>query len=57
MATTTILFHSTDGHTRVVADWIAEGLGRVAGSDVEQVSVAQVEGAWDRLHASDLLIF
>ncbi|MEQ8246948.1 MAG: flavodoxin family protein [Alphaproteobacteria bacterium] len=57
MAVTTILFHSTDGHTRVVADCISEGLGSVPSSDVRAVSVLDVDDAWDRLHASDLIVF
>ena len=57
MAVATILYHSTGGHTRVVADCIAGGLGCVPDTDVRIVSVGEVEDAWDRLHASDLIVF
>lgn len=57
MSTATLLYHSVDGHTGVVAECIADGLTSVAETDVASILVEDVEDSWDRLHASDLIVF
>ena len=57
MTVTTMIYHSVEGHTRTIGDCILDGLKGVPDSDVDMVAVDAVETAWDRLHASDLLIF
>lgn len=57
MATATLIYHSVDGHTGVIAGLIADGLESVSGTDVASIPVEDVEVSWDRLQASDLIVF
>ena len=57
MTITTMVYHSVDGHTRAIGECIVDGLKALPDNDVAMVSVDAVDDAWDRLRASDLLIF
>jgi multimeric flavodoxin WrbA len=57
MAITTVIYHSVEGHTRLIGEHIVDGLKSMPDSDVAMVAVDAIDAAWDRLHASDLLVF
>ncbi len=57
MPLATLLYHSVDGHTGTLAACIADGLTSVDGVSVARVEVGDIETHWDRLHASDLIVF
>ncbi len=52
-----IVYHSTYGHTEAVANSVKNGAGRVAGTQVDLVSVADIESKWQLLHDADAIIF
>lgn len=55
-----VVFHSGYGHTERQAAAVAEGAGGVDGVECELIPVAELEAdapAWDRLDASDAIIF
>lgn len=54
---TIVYFSGFRGSTRRLAEVIGEGARRVADTDVELVSVDQVDDRWARLHASDAIVF
>jgi len=51
-----IVFHSRDGHTKIIAEEIAKGVQSVAGAQVELISVTETID-WETLNASDAIIF
>ncbi|MFJ4142627.1 flavodoxin family protein [Pseudomonas sp. NPDC089734] len=53
----TIIYDSGYGHTAKQAQAVAEGVQRVAGAKAELVAVADGDTPWDKLAASDAIIF
>ncbi|MGP4669629.1 flavodoxin family protein [Agrobacterium pusense] len=52
-----IVYHSGYGHTAKVAELVAEGARRVEDAKVELVSVGDGDIPWEKLEASDAIIF
>jgi multimeric flavodoxin WrbA len=52
-----IVYHSGYGHTAKQAEAVAEGAGQVPGAETELIAVASGPIQWDRLEASDAIIF
>ena len=52
-----VVYHSGYGHTKVQADAVADGARSVAGTEVHQIPVQQIDAHWEQLHAADALIF
>lgn len=57
MSLVAIVFHSGYGHTKVLADHLAQGVGTVPGSRAVLVPVDKVAEHWADLDAADGLIF
>lgn len=58
MANVAIVFHSGYGHTAVIAESVAAGVKKVAGTTVKLIPVDQVEQYWDYLdNEADAIIF
>lgn len=55
MSSIVVVYHSGYGHTRRLAERVAQG-ARAAGADVSLVPVAEVEQRWAELDAADALI-
>lgn len=54
----TIVYYSHfKGQTEALAQAVARGAGKVPGADVVLVRVEDVDAHWDRLHASDAIVF
>lgn len=56
MVNIVIVYHSTYGHTQVVADAVAKGVKR-AGGDVIMIPATEVEDQWEILNQADGIIF
>lgn len=56
-AVISVIYHSGLGHTSFQAKAVRDGAASVSGTDVDLVFAADVDDNWDRLHASDALIF
>ncbi len=53
-----IAYHSGYGHTKVVAEEVAEGAGLVAGTAVSTIAVDKIDDAgWNTLDKADAIIF
>jgi multimeric flavodoxin WrbA len=52
-----VIYHSASGHTKVQAEAVADGARSVANTDVQLISVQEIDGRWDHLHGADALIF
>jgi multimeric flavodoxin WrbA len=52
-----IYFSGFRGHTRQLAEAVAEGTRRVPDVNVELIPVDQVDAKWSRLHVSDVIMF
>ena len=52
-----VVYHSGYGHTRVMAEAVAQGVERHLGSTCQLISVEDVDQHWDRLHNADAIIF
>lgn len=52
-----IIYHSTYGHTKAVAESVKKGAERVAGTETILIPVEEVEQQWDALHQADAMIF
>ncbi len=52
-----VIYHSGSGHTARVAQKVAEGVQRVEGARVELIALTGGPVPWERLEASDALIF
>ncbi|MGP6420976.1 flavodoxin family protein [Pseudomonas putida] len=57
MSNVVVVYHSGYGHTRVVAEAVAQGVERHLGSTCRLVAVEEVEFYWDELHRADAIIF
>ena len=58
MSSIVVVFHSGYGHTRRLADALAQGAASVAGTRVASIDLASIdEGDWDRLAAADAIVF
>lgn len=56
-ATVAIVYHSGYGHTQALAEAVAAGVGRVAGSTASLIPVAEVEARAAELDAADAIVF
>jgi NAD(P)H dehydrogenase (quinone) len=52
-----VVFHSGFGHTRVQAEAVHHGAGRVPGVDAHLVAIDDVEEQWELIDAADAVIF
>ncbi|CAA7612457.1 Multimeric flavodoxin WrbA [Candidatus Terasakiella magnetica] len=52
-----IVYHSGFGHTKILAEAVADGAATVAGSSVHLIAVDEVEAKADILDAADAIIF
>jgi len=57
MSNVVVVYHSGYGHTRVMAQAVAQGVERHLGSTCQLIPVEEVEDHWDRLHRADAIIF
>jgi multimeric flavodoxin WrbA len=57
MSDVVVVYHSGYGHTRVIAEAVAQGVERHLGSTCELIPVEEVDGQWDCLHRADAIIF
>ena len=57
MSNVVVVYHSGYGHTRVMAQAVAQGVERHLGSTCQLIAVEEVEDHWDRLHHADAIIF
>lgn len=58
MARVAIVYFSSMGHTRVIAESVQRGIERVDGVEVELVNVRDLDDdAWARLDGADALVF
>jgi len=57
MSEVVVVYHSGYGHTRVLADAVAEGVQRHLGSTCRLIPVEDIEQHWDLLHRADAIIF
>ncbi|MGY2262099.1 flavodoxin family protein [Pseudomonas sp. SDO55104_S430] len=57
MINVVVVYHSGYGHTRVMAEAVAQGVERHPGSQCRLVSVDDVSDHWDLLHRADAIIF
>lgn len=57
MTSIAIIYHSGYGHTKVVAEAVAAGAGRVAGTQVHLIAVEEAEANAALLDAADALVF
>ena len=57
MAKVFVLYHSGYGHTKVIAEAVVRGAASVPGTQVDLVSVEEIEQHWGTLEASDAIIF
>lgn len=57
MSDVVVVYHSGYGHTRVMAEAVALGVERHAGSTCRLISVEDVDAQWDHLHQADAIIF
>jgi multimeric flavodoxin WrbA len=52
-----IIYDSTWGHTAKQAQYVAEGVQRVAGAEARLIAVSEANMPWDVLEASDAIVF
>ena len=57
MSNVVVVYHSGYGHTRVIAEAVAQGVERHQGSTCLLIAVEDVAQQWDRLHHADAIIF
>lgn len=57
MSKIVVVYHSEYGHTRKVAEHVANGARSVAGSDVKLISVDDVKGDFTPFNEADAIIF
>ena len=57
MSKVVVVYHSGYGHTRVIAQAVAQGVERHMGSTCLLLAVEDVEAHWDDLHRADAIIF
>ncbi|MCS6995584.1 MAG: flavodoxin family protein [Casimicrobiaceae bacterium] len=57
MPIVSIVYHSGYGHTKAIAEAVAEGARSVAHASVHLIAVAEAERHWETLAASDAIIF
>lgn len=57
MSNVVVVYHSGYGHTRVLAEAVAQGVERHPGSSCLLISVEDVAEHWDHLHQADAIIF
>ncbi|MHC8285801.1 flavodoxin family protein [Pseudomonas sp. XS1P51] len=57
MSNVVVVYHSGYGHTRVMAEAVAQGVQRHLGSICQLIAVEDVDQYWDRLHNADAIIF
>ncbi|MEX3772605.1 flavodoxin family protein [Pseudomonas sp. MYb118] len=57
MSSVVVVYHSGYGHTRVIAEAVAQGVERHPGSTCLLISVEDVDQQWERLHNADAIIF
>ncbi|MGE7960245.1 flavodoxin family protein [Pseudomonas sp. NPDC089530] len=57
MSKVVVVYHSGYGHTRVMAEAVAQGVERHRGSNCRLVPVEEVAQHWERLHQADAIIF
>lgn len=57
MSKIAIVYHSGYGHTAVLAEAVARGVGQVPGATAQLIKVEDVEIHWDNLAAADGIIF
>lgn len=57
MSNVVVVYHSGYGHTRVMAEAVAQGVERCPGSRCRLVPVEAVDEHWDHLHHADAIIF
>ncbi|MGH8389454.1 MAG: flavodoxin family protein [Pseudomonas sp.] len=57
MSNVVVVYHSGYGHTRVMAEAVADGVQRYPGSTCRLIAVQDVDEHWDRLHQADAIIF
>lgn len=53
----TIIYDSGYGHTQNQAEAVAEGVRRVLGAEAHLIALADGDLPWERLAASDAIIF
>lgn len=52
-----IVYHSSLGHTRQLAEAVLSGVQRVQGGEARLLAVQQVDAHWEQLHDADAIIF
>ncbi|MBX9404644.1 flavodoxin family protein [Pseudomonas baetica] len=57
MSNVVVVYHSGYGHTRVMAEAVAQGVERHSGSICRLIAVEEVDAHWDELHRADAIIF
>lgn len=57
MSKIVVVYHSSYGHTEAMAKSVKDGAARVSGSEVQLISVTEIEGKWELLHEADAIIF
>ncbi|WP_419709746.1 flavodoxin family protein [Pseudomonas sp. NFX224] len=57
MSNVVVIYHSGYGHTRVLAEAVAQGVQRHPGSACRLIAVEDVDEHWDCLHQADAIIF
>lgn len=57
MSNVVVVYHSGYGHTRVMAEAVAQGVERHPGSRCRLIAVEEVADHWDHLHHADAIIF
>ncbi|WP_460116470.1 flavodoxin family protein [Pseudomonas sp. S2_C03] len=57
MSSVVVVYHSGYGHTRVIAEAVAQGVERHPGSSCLLICVEDVDQHWDLLHNADAIIF
>lgn len=57
MSNVVVVYHSGYGHTRVMAEAVAQGVQRQSGSTCRLIAVEDVNQHWEHLHRADAIIF
>jgi multimeric flavodoxin WrbA len=57
MSKVVVVYHSGYGHTRVMAEAVAQGVERHLGSTCRLIAVEEVDEHWEHLHQADAIIF
>lgn len=53
----TVVYYSAGGATRRLAEAVVRGAAEIDGCDAAMLSVEEVDANWERLHASDAIVF